>query len=69
MMLCDDCIKKDVCRLKETCSNLESSLNDQPLYEVFTIEVKCKHKHTESRIRNMPTMHEFSKNCVISVDE
>jgi hypothetical protein len=47
-MICDDCIKKDVCKYAEKCKAYEeeyASLAEDPI----AIEVKCKHKEAKAQ--------------------
>lgn len=45
-MICDDCIKKDVCKYREQCNILERDVLHGKIEDVITLEVKCKHKET-----------------------
>ena len=47
-MICDDCTKKDVCRLREPCTNLENDLAHTKIEDAITLTVKCKHKETRA---------------------
>ena len=44
MCICDDCIKKDVCRLQEHCTKLEEHYKGLTVDEAFTVTVLCKYK-------------------------
>jgi hypothetical protein len=47
-MICDDCTKKDVCRLKEQCNILENDLAHSKIEDAITLEVKCKHREMKT---------------------
>jgi len=42
-MICDDCIKKEACHLKERCNILEKSLN---IENVISAPVNCKYRYS-----------------------
>ncbi|WP_206460419.1 hypothetical protein [Anaerovorax sp. IOR16] len=43
-MICDDCTKKDVCRLKEQCNILERDIQHSEIEDSIILQVKCKHR-------------------------
>jgi len=44
MMICDECIKSEVCKLKDRCKIFEDRIISPVLEGWVTVEIKCKHK-------------------------
>lgn len=51
-MICDECVKKDVCRLKEQCNSLEEELNQHKIEDAITLTASCKHRETKQACRD-----------------
>ena len=49
-MICDDCIKSEVCKLKDRCRIFEDRIISPVLEGWVTVEIKCKH-------RDVPLIH------------
>ena len=47
-MICDDCIKKNVCKLKERCNVLENDIAYSKIDDSISLEVKCKYRETRT---------------------
>jgi len=43
-MVCDDCIKSEVCKLKDRCRIFEDRITSPVLEGWVTVEIKCKHR-------------------------
>ena len=52
-MICDDCIKKDVCKLRERCNILERGTIYSKIEDAITLEVKCIHRVTGWQVRTI----------------
>ena len=57
MCICDDCIKKDVCRLQEHCTKLEEHYKGLTVDEAFTVTVLCKYKQVAKPMVREPLVH------------
>ena len=47
-MLCDNCIKINVCKHREKCNILERQLMGNKVDEIFTVKVECKEYYSNS---------------------
>lgn len=48
-MICDECIKKDVCKFKDSCGEFETKLEEIASgYGIFGVSVKCGHKQVST---------------------
>ena len=46
-MICDDCTKKDVCRLKEGCNILERDMAQHKIEDAIKLSVSCKYREVK----------------------
>lgn len=55
-MTCVDCVKKDVCVLKEKCEELEKHFEGLGADEAFGVTIDCRHRMVEEPVMYGETM-------------
>ncbi len=50
-MICENCIKKEVCKYAEQTKKFEETKKEESLLENITVIYKCKHKNNGQLFR------------------